>query len=512
MKKSFLVLTFVLFLSNTTLNAQKLQSEDYLNIKSNLEFLADDLLEGRNAASRGEKIASLFIASEFQKYGVKPFGDNGTYFQNFDLKIRKLTNNSKVALYNSDGLFDSDLTPGADYLIDGSKIPFNETLNKPIELVFAGYGITAEEFGYDDYKNIDAEGKIVILLSGEPYSDSEDYFEGDKFTKHAGPKTKLENAQAHGAVGIINIVNERLKPYWGVLWSMYMIGKMGLVESEIGVDDVMPTVILSEEGAAKIFNSEMKNFDEIKSALDQHKQINSFELIKQIALHLEFEDYIGQARNVIGIIEGKDPILKNEYVTMGAHYDHVDIFDGDVCNGADDNGSGVVAVMQTAKEIAMKNENNRSIIFILYTGEEKGLLGSYYFTNNFEKIDDVVANINVDMCSREDVNSIYCIGADRTSKELNDIVDLSNKETSNFTLDYSLSNTRVFELSDHFPYVAKNIPVVFFFDNMLEDLHKPGDELHKVSYEKIVKTKNLAKDIVLKTANLDHRLEFNFAE
>jgi len=512
MKKSFFVIAVVLLFSNFNLLAQTPQSEDYLNIKSNLEFLADDLLEGRNTASRGEKIASLFIAGEFQKYGVKPFGDNGTYFQNFDLKIRKLTDDSRLSLYNSEDRFDCNLIPGVDYIVDDSKKPFAESLNKPFDMVFASYGITADEFEYDDYANIDVKGKVVVLLPGEPYSNDENYFNSEKPSQYSKQKTKIANAEAHGAIGVLFIISERLKPYWEIYWSLSMIGEMGFTENEIGVNDVMPTAILSEEGTAKIFKAEEKSYESIQNELTQHKSIGVFDLKKQIEFNLKFIDYIGQARNVVGIIEGRDPVLKNEFVTMGAHYDHVDIYAGDVCNGADDNGSGVVAVMQAAKEIASKNENDRSIIFVLYTGEEKGLLGSYYFVNHFEKINNVVANINIDMCSREDIESIYSIGADRTSKEFNELIEMSNKETANFTFDYSLSNSYAFELSDHFPYVAKEIPVVFFFDNMHEDLHGPGDELHKISYEKIIKTKNLVREIALKTANLDHRLEFNFSK
>ena len=153
-------------------------SEVIKRLKANLEFLADDALEGRNASSMGEKIAARFIKTELEKNNIKPFGDNETYFQNFNVKVRCLSEEPKVPLIDKSGNVLEYLTPGPDFIVDDSKIFDSLFMKKNAEIVFAGYGITADEYGYDDYKNIDVKGKIVMLLAGEPVSDDSNFFKG----------------------------------------------------------------------------------------------------------------------------------------------------------------------------------------------------------------------------------------------------------------------------------------------------------------------------------------------
>ena len=213
---------------------------------------------------------------------------------------------------------------------------------------------------------------------------------------------------------------------------------------------------------------------------------------------------------MVGIIEGNDPVLKNEYVSFGAHYDHEGIHNGVVYNGADDDGSGTVAILETAKAFALSKQNKRSVVVFFHTGEEKGLLGSSYSANHISYINNIVANINIDMVGRESIDSIYCIGSDKLSTELHNIVEDANKETVNFYLDYSFDDPndpqRLYYRSDHINYARKGIPIVFFYDYMMQDYHKPTDDVDKINFEKILKTVKLVYNIGLEIANLDHRL------
>lgn len=213
---------------------------------------------------------------------------------------------------------------------------------------------------------------------------------------------------------------------------------------------------------------------------------------------------------MIGWIEGTDPLLKNEYLVLSAHYDHVGIKGDVVNNGADDDGPGTVAVLEAAHILAAAEANKRSITVLFNTGEEKGLLGSQYATENGSFMKEVVANINMDMVGRESVDSLHCIGSDRLSTEFAKIVKEENSKTVNVTLDYKYDDpndlNRFYYRSDHYNFAKKEIPVVFFFDDMKVDYHKPTEDVDKINFEKILKTVKLSSNITLRVANLDHKL------
>ncbi|MCH8171200.1 MAG: M20/M25/M40 family metallo-hydrolase [Bacteroidetes bacterium] len=215
---------------------------------------------------------------------------------------------------------------------------------------------------------------------------------------------------------------------------------------------------------------------------------------------------------MVGIIEGNDPILKNEYVAIGAHYDHLGVIDDKVYNGADDDGSGTVTVMEVAKTLARTKANKRSVLIVFHAGEEKGLLGSRYLTDNLQLIKDkkIVAQINLDMVGRMATDSIYSIGSEKLSSELKKIVEDVNSKTVKFHLDYKYDDpndpNRFYYRSDHYSYAKHGIPIVFFFDDMRKDYHKDTDEVDKINFKKLKKLSWLVYGITLRIANLDHRL------
>lgn len=482
-------------------------SEDY--IKSNLEFLADDLLEGREAASRGERLASLFIASELKKYGVTPFGDDGTFFQNFQLKTFGYSKKSTLDIFVNGGKSIKD-TLGKNFIIP-RRSKFDESkLNKNYPMVFAGYGLIIPEHNIDDYESIDVKDKVVVILSGENLSENPS-FEGIELPKGFGSRNqKIKNAEENGAAGVVFITDERIERYWDYFSSNADAVSYQLPDSTEENEISPPGIIISRTFADKLFDNEELNFAQIEEIFSNNLDIPKFELSKQIKFNLVIEDSVVNARNVVGIVQGNSPDLKHEIVSLGAHYDHIGIRGGEVYNGADDNGSGTVTMLEVIRNVALRKENKRSVMVVFHSAEEKGLLGAKYFTSNFENISDIVVNINIDMVGRESTDTLHCIGSDKLSTELDGIVRKANQETSNFFLDYSFNDPddpqRLYYRSDHVHYAMKNIPIVFFYDYMREDYHRSTDDSHKINFGKILKVCSLVYKIAYDVSNLDHRL------
>lgn len=480
------------------------------HIRSNIEFLADDILQGRDAASEGERIASLYIAKEFQKYGIEPFGDNGAYFQNFELYTKWIDTLSGITLFVDGG--ETKLKWGDDFLISKFGLPHNKYSGLKSNIVFAGYGITSEELDYDDYKNLDVKGKVIIVFSDLPKDTSK--FHPVKHRRLAQSNSKRLTAQNNGAAGIIIFPSTAMTENWTQYAGWSSSPSFSLNDSttkKIDGEDIIPTVILSEEGMNKLLSNEKYSYNQLKDMHDKNNEPEHFELSKQIQLNYRIKEGIAAGRNVVGILRGKDDRLKNEFVTIGAHYDHVGHYGNKIFNGADDNASGTTAVMEAARMLKIKNNNRRSIVFALYTAEEKGLLGSRYLSNNSSWIDDAVVNINLDMVGRESIDSIHSVGADKLSSQLHEIVEEVNSRGKYFVFDYTLNDPehpqRIYWRSDHVNFVLKNIPSVFFFDNMKDDYHKETDTAEKINFEKIHKVSRLVADTAIEISNQDERLK-----
>ena len=507
MKSLFGIIITILFVQTISLFCQPASKiSDNSIVKANLEFLASDELQGRDAASQFEKVASKFIASEFVKYGVAPFGDDGTYFQNFDVYSYWREPESKIELLNPDGSKFSDLMLGYDLAVFADLVINPESLNKKYDLVFVGYGITADEFNYDDYSKIDVAGKVVIIHPGEPYSEDENYFNGSELTDYSQFNNKLRTAFGKGAAGAILIPGDFLKGFW------YIVRKQSLeakIYTDYGAEPerliAPPIGVLSLEAIDELFSNEKLSYNEICGLVENGNELDGFDFNKKIIFNIKSGKAKKTARNVVGIIEGSDPLLKNEYVVIGAHYDHVGTMGDEIYNGADDNGSGTVAVMEAARRLAGKKSNKRSMIFALYTGEEKEMNGSKWLADHLDS-NSIAAKINIDMCGRGSIDTLYTIGADVSSNDLNKIINEANKSTVNYTL---LPVSKFFQQSDHYPFYLKNIPVVTFFDDMEEDLHKTTDDTEKINFSKIYKTIDLVEEIALKLANEKSRPKFN---
>jgi hypothetical protein len=503
---------FSLFLSTQVLFSQikvdKKSSITYL--KANLQVLSSNEFEGRETTTRGENLASLFIASELEKYGVKPYGDDSTYFQNFDLITSGYAIESKISLFDESNSSLGNFLLGDDFFKSGKGLSDSTFCKQSTGIVFASYGITQKENNYDDYAGIDVKGKTVLILSGEPFSDKGNVA-GAKQMNLFSNDTKVKLAKEKGAVGVFVIADERLKSYWNRI-KEYVSQPITSLQSKDLPAEVkeLPVFTVGEKFAEKILSGEKYSYEKLNELLKAKEPIQSFDINKKLKYDIRPFSKTVNSRNVIGLIEGTDPILKKEFIVLSAHFDHLGKHGGVVSHGADDDGSGTVAVLESARILSSNLQNKRSILTVFHTGEEKGLLGSSYAADNSDFISNVVADINMDMVGRESVDSIFCIGSDKLSTEFAYLVQEENSKSVDFVLNYKYDDpndpNKFYFRSDHYNYAKKGIPVVFFFDDMKVDYHRPTDDVSKINFEKIQKAAELSSNIALHVANLDHKL------
>lgn len=507
MKSLFVVFTLLSFTFVLSQPARSYKNDSYTYIKSNLEFLAADELEGREVTSRGEKLASLFISKELEKYGVLPFGENGTYIQEVPFAITSYSKGSHISLIKNENEIIT-YNNGNNAVFSSRILPSNKYNNRKLDIVFAGYGIVSLKDNYDSYKNLDVSGKAVIILNGTPKRNGKELLSGPDIRKFRRSYTdKVELAMAKGAEAVLIIADEILLKYWEYV-SYLATSKSYKLEDEVdstNYSDNIPVVIFNDTAAADLLKNEKFTINEILKT-----DISPFELQSKIILDYEVIHEKKNGRNIIGLIKGNNHNYTGQYLTIGAHYDHVGIINGKIHNGADDNGSGTAAVLEVARRLAMKKENERPVVVIFHTGEEKGLKGSKFLTNNSTFVDSAILHINIDMIGRKSEDSIYTIGAKKLSSELGSLLEDVNEETVKVVMDKKFDDPddpqRLYYRSDHIHYANKGIPIVFFYDYMKKDYHRPTDTMEKINFDKIVKMSELIYELMIRVSNLDHTL------
>lgn len=503
---TFIFPTFVSAQSATKANSPARKSAEIINakqLKEYLYFVASDAMEGRDTPSRGLDLTAEFIGMMLSRWGFKPAGDNGTFYQ----KMSMTSNNIDKEMTTVD-IGGTKLKYGYDYYAN----PGNATVsNSP--LVFAGHGWLVKQKNIDALAGLDVKDKTVVIYSGSDYPDGmtqKDLFSG-KFGKNGTDIISPQAyAQSKGAVGLIVIATGDVDKRWNLFSQESGKGRATVDKFANAAGGGrrgrgIPTITISKETAEKLFQGEDKSSTEL---LDAH----SFELKRKISYTIASKSIPAVTQNVVALWEGSDPALKNEMVAIGAHYDHVGVNpltkgEDKIWNGADDDGSGTVAVLAIAEALANSPKRpKRSVLFVWHAGEEKGLLGSRYF-NTFPTVDikQVVAQLNIDMIGRskkpEDVdprnaelsreNEIYVIGADMMSTKLGEVTKSVNNAYLRLNYDYKYDDpkdpNRFFFRSDHFNYAINGIPIVFWFSGVHEDYHQAGDEVEKIDYAKMEK-------------------------
>lgn len=510
MKKLLAVLFFIL-LFVTQLFAQQIatgpKSISADKILAHVTYLSKDQMRGRNTPSPELDSSAAYIARQFHQYGLKPVGDNGTYLQHFNVLKSKLSKPNSLTIIAEAG--------ETEFEIKQDFVPLYLTANKKITaaIVFAGYGITAPEYNYDDYKNIDVNGKIVLIFTHEPQeNDPTSVFEGRKMTDHSKSVNKALNARDHGAIGMIIVTdpNHRFRRpplNWPSLMRTKPKDATPLTVEE-KMDNKLVVVRIGKNLADQLFEKTGKTMADLQSSIDTDLASQSYEVpgIK-VRIETNLNSDPTPTQNVVGLLEGIDPVLKNEIIVISAHYDHLGALnDSTIFNGADDNASGTVGVMTLAEAFTTNNRlPKRSILFCAWAGEEKGLFGSRYYVDSAPlfPLETTTININLDMIGRYDSSSIDIVGISSSP----DFFSLIEKENEKFKFEYSEKNEFI-NRSDHGSFYRKKIPVLGFSTGLHNDYHQTTDTVEKCFPEGIAQICKFVFNITWILAEKDQRWEF----
>ena len=485
-----------------------------------VRYLASEEMRGRGTGSPELERAAEYIAEEFAAAGLEPAGENGTFFQSFEV-----TTGAVAGENNEYAVGGTAYAEGEDF------VPILFSSNAEIEapLLFAGYGISAPELDYDDYEGVDATGKIVVVLRHEPQEDdTESKFAGANFTRHASFVNKAINARLHGAAGIIFLTDPRHEDQ-----------EIGPATRQAGQGDMnIPAIHARRETLMSLFEAMGQDLSAIQEAIDADLMPRSFDFAHATAsITTDIVRTRETVRNVIGALEGSDPELAEEYVVVGAHYDHLGLGNesslapseiGEIHHGADDNASGTAGVMELARVAANdQREWRRSALFMAFTAEEVGLLGSSHFTDNpTVPIENINAMINMDMIGRIMEDRLY-VGGVGTSPGFPDMLAEVNNAVNTLPLSLETSDTAEgqgsallnlefsesgYGASDHTAFTIKRVPVLFFFSGLHTDYHKPSDTADKINAEGAIKTLALVYGVMDEMANEPERLAYTEME
>jgi len=463
-------------------------------VTNHIKYLASDELAGRFPGTDGDKLTVEYIVNEFEEYDIAPAGENG-YLQPFDYVSEiKAGNGNYVAFGNGEILKGA----GEEFI----PVYLSSVGSAKDSMVFVGYGIDAPELNYSDYAGIDLKGKIAVMLMFSPgYDNPHD----NPFSKYERLRIKCAAAKQQGASGIIVIRG----PETGddELVKLRMSGP--------GENIDIPVMSLKRVYIDYFFKRNNKSLQDVQKLIDSLRSPISFALLETAHIKTELAKTKALTNNVIGIIEGSDNSLKNECILIGAHMDHLgdgmkygSLHDSPVAeihNGADDNASGVAGILELAQYYSTKKKDlKRSIIFMTFSGEEAGLIGSAYFTKSeLMKKYNVVSMINLDMVGRL-TDKKLTIGGTGTSSIWQGLLDSLNK-TYNFSAAY---NKDGYGPSDHASFYGKDIPVLFFFTGLHKDYHKPSDDWQLINADGEAKVLNMVVGIVNYVNSLSAKPDF----
>lgn len=466
-------------------------------LKQHEQFLASDALEGRKSGSQGNTEAAHYIARQFEMIGLQPLGDNGTFFQNFEV-VSELQLGEKNALTLVKG------KKKVSYLLntDFRPLGFSSDTSVTASLVFAGYGITAPDLQYDDYAKVNVTGKIVVVLRGTPDGDTPH----SQYGKFGALRYKAMNARQKGAVGLI-VVSSTEEDSADTLIKL----KYDNSFSTSGI----PTIHARRSIVNSWLAGEKITVDSLAQRINRTKKPLTVEPKKlMMALSSQVISIKKPTQNVIGILKGKSS-LPNEHVIVGAHFDHLG-FGGEgsgslepskneIHNGADDNASGTSAMIEIARRLSEYTATlKRDIVFMGYSGEEMGLLGSSYYTKSpVLPLDQAITMLNLDMVGRLKEQKLTIQGTG-TSSQWETMLQAINKDSV-----FSLALVKDgFGPSDHASFYSKDIPVLFFFTGVHEDYHKPSDDVEKINFEGMEQIVRFAVTTVLSIDTLSSRPDF----
>ena len=482
--------------ANPTMFAETITEAE---LRKELMIYASDEMEGRETGKPGQKKAIEFLKNHYVSMGIPSPISNNDYFQEVPLTINKTPNVDLSVNGQSFKYFDDfiALTSGNSGMLESNHI------------VYVGHGVDADN--YTDY-TMDVKGKIVLMKSGEPLNEDGTYKvtgtkEGSKWSNGRQElASKRDAAKNYGARAVIMIAPKLFTPYSKYFKSQAEKGDDGNLSLKGGEREMH--LFLANENLGKFIKSDMATNSK-STSVEVDFKMNYASKAEEIS-----------SENVVAFIKGSEK--PDEYIVISAHLDHEGIKDGKVYNGADDDGSGTIAVIEIAEAFKAAVDKGqgpkRSIVFLHVTGEEKGLLGSKHYTDNdpIFPLANTVANLNIDMIGRIDPkregdrNYIYLIGADKLSTELHNISEEINKKYMNIELDYTFNDendpNRFYYRSDHYNFAKNNVPIIFYFNGTHDDYHQPSDTPDKINYDLLENRTRLVFHTAWELANRDARI------
>ena len=445
-------------------------------LTGHVRFLADDLLEGRGTATRGYDLAAAYVAARFEAAGLEP-GAGGSWLQPVPLR-RTVLESATVTLVHKGR--ERRLTLHKDFVTTGD--PNRAVSEVAAGVVFAGYGITAPELGYDDFAGVDVRGKIVAILSGAPPN-----FPPDQRAHHSNGKNKDANLVAHGAAGVLSIrtpVDEK-RSSWERTVRQSKLPSMRWLDEEKRVHDGFPelkgSVTLTRESAEALFEGAPRTLEQVFAEAEAGKP-QAFAMPVEARLRRRSRLSDVTSPNVVGVLKGSDAKLSREAVVYTAHLDHLGIstpVDGDsINNGAFDNATGIASMIEIAGAFAAsKPRPRRSLLFVAVTAEEKGLVGSDYFAQHpTMPIEDIVANVNLDMFVMvHPMKDMIAYGAEHSS--LGPIAKSAVERVGLKLGPDPAPEEVIFVRSDQYSFVKRGVPAVFLVHGHDSgDPKQPGEE------------------------------------
>ncbi|WP_373074290.1 M28 family peptidase [Zeaxanthinibacter enoshimensis] len=466
-------------------------------LREHLFTYASDDFEGRETGKEGQKKAVNYLKEQYQQMQIPAAQADGNYFQEVPLEITKLPEGSV-----SSGA--QTYTMGKDF------ITFSSAEINADQLVYAGYGI--EDTNYSDFESLDVAGKVVLIKAGEPMAEDKTYrvsgtmqpSEWGKMSEGLAKKSEVLTAKGAKAILFYDPQNySRFKRSFDYM-SRNNSGRMGLKQE----DENAALIVISKDMATSLYPEISEN--------NKAKVLDT-----PVTINLKSENEQISSENVVAFIKGSEK--PGEYIVISSHLDHIGVNDdGKINNGADDDGSGTVAMLEIAEafKAAAKAGNGpkRSLVFLHVTGEEKGLLGSQYYTD-FDPIfplANTVANLNIDMIGRIDPkrdgdrNYIYLIGSDKLSTDLHQLSEAVNDKYSQMELDYIYNDendpNRFYYRSDHYNFAKNNIPIIFYFNGTHADYHRHTDTPDKINYDLLKNRAQLVFYTAWELANREQRI------
>ena len=483
------------------------------DLRAHLSIIAGDAMEGRETGTEGQRKAAAYIAAQFAELGLPAFLDGG-----YEQRIAYISEGwDKIELFVGKERF----RHAWDYYSFPSVNSDLGTIETE-EVLFLGYGI--DDPAYNDYAGEAVAGKVLLVYGGEPTDAAGKSYVSGTATPSAWAtdwRKKLEAAYRAGAKAVF-IIDPDIKKSIADNRRELLSPRMRIGEGEQPETKYANSVFISSTVAKAMLGKRFKKVVKARKKITKKGRPRRVELNKRIQLTQKKAVNTLIGSNVLGYLEGSDPALKDEVIVVSAHYDHLGKKGESIYNGADDNGSGSSTVLEIAEAFVRAKEAGqgprRSILFLLVSGEEKGLLGSaYYAENPVFPLEKTIADVNVDMVGRVDEAHadnpyyIYVIGSNRLSTELHEINETANTDYAQLDLDYTYNAeddpNRYYYRSDHYNFAERGIPSIFYFSGVHADYHQPTDTVDKINFEKMVRIGQLVFHTTWELANRDKTIE-----